>query len=254
MSDFPDWISMDITGRELLTTAVTRVKSPDVEGHGTGFYYGTENQTYLVTNQHVVNGHETIRVYLRNDDNSMEGHDISLEDGKGEDWHVHPKYSGADVCVIPLHPVLSPLTDKSPLTTSRCFTSDFLLKGDDRNRVSMGDPLMIIGFPGNFKDQYGDFPVVRAAMLSTPFGYPYNGQSVFLTDARMHPGTGGSPVIAGSQTLRHTQGTISFGPEIGLLGIHSATLGDLDLERPHLDLNAAWYAELVEETIDSLQT
>ena len=101
-----------------------------------------------------------------------------------------------------------------------------------------------------------DFPVTRNAIVSTQYGFPYNGAPAFLTDARMHPGTSGSPVLAGPVTLITHGGIDLWGPAYKLLGVHSSTLLQPveESERRWLDLNTSWYAELIEEIAETIET
>jgi hypothetical protein len=39
-------------------------------------------------------------------------------------------------------------------------------------------------------------PVARQAVIASAFGSRFQGQGYFLTDARMHRGTSGAPVVA----------------------------------------------------------
>jgi len=39
-------------------------------------------------------------------------------------------------------------------------------------------------------------PVARQAVIASAFGIRFQGQGYFLTDARMHRGTSGAPVVA----------------------------------------------------------
>jgi hypothetical protein len=75
---------------------------------------------------------------------------------------------------------------------------------------------------------------------------------MFLTDANLHPGTSGSPVITKPKSAwvddkRYTN--IMTGTNYFLLGAHSATLGATPAGKQEipLGLGAAWYADLIEE-------
>jgi hypothetical protein len=84
-------------------------------------------------------------------------------------------------------------------------------------------------------------PVARHAVVASAFGVRFQGQGYFLTDARMHRGASGAPVV-----LRDPRGD----PDLPwkLLGIHSARLDMRSREEgidESLGLNCAWYADIL---------
>jgi hypothetical protein len=80
--------------------------------------------------------------------------------------------------------------------------------------------------------------VVRQASIASSFGIRFQGQGYFLTDARMHRGSSGSPVLGtGGDRNRRC-----------LLGVHSSRM-DMATRDAVLDeslgLNCAWYADVL---------
>lgn len=262
----PDWYS---PSAHPIYQTVTRIRFPNNEGHATGFFYNTENNTYLVTNRHVLdenedsdNNPDSVRIFTRSVDaiQQREYHDLPLAGGENEDWFSPPSDSGIDIAVVPLNFELDSVNhrigiydERPPETGSLAYNNDSILS--EKSRVLAGDRTQIVGYPGHYTDQLYDFPVTRNAIASTQYGFPFNGAPAFLTDARMHPGTSGSPVLAGPVTLMTHGGIDLWGPAYKLLGIHSSTLLQPveDGERRWLDLNTAWYAELIEETVRSIE-
>ena len=72
------------------------------------------------------------------------------------------------------------------------FTPEHLQKLDDP--VEVGRSVLIVGFPLGFHDTLHHLPVVRQSIIASAFGLRFQGQGYFLTDARMHRGTSGSPI------------------------------------------------------------
>jgi hypothetical protein len=87
-------------------------------------------------------------------------------------------------------------------------------------------------------------PVARQAVIASAFGIRFQGQGYFLTDARMHRGTSGAPVVARVTTERSGRADFPW----MLLGVHAARMDvsnrDID-EDERLDLNCAWYADVL---------
>lgn len=106
----------------------------------------------------------------------------------------------------------------------------------------MGDRLAIPGFQLGFFDTLHHLPVVRQASVASSYGVRFQGQGYFLTDARMHRGSSGSPVLA---RLEPTSGNR---PSWCLLGVHSSRMdmATRDLAQDEsLGLNCAWYADVL---------
>ena len=112
------------------------------------------------------------------------------------------------------------------------------------DEVEMGSSLLIVGFPLGFHDTLHHMPVARHAVVASSYGLRFKGEGYFLTDARTHRGSSGSPVVMRmSETL-----DAEFELPWTLLGIHSARLDvgtrDLQLDEA-LGLNCAWYADIL---------
>jgi hypothetical protein len=86
--------------------------------------------------------------------------------------------------------------------------------------------------------------VVRQAVIASAFGLRFQGQGYFLTDARMHRGTSGAPVVARMTPQRSGRGDLPW----MLLGVHAARMDvtNRDIEQDErLNLNCAWYADII---------
>jgi Trypsin-like peptidase domain len=108
--------------------------------------------------------------------------------------------------------------------------------------IGIGTALLVVGFPLGFFDTRHNPPVARHAVVASAFGVRFQGQGYFLTDARMHRGTSGAPVV-----LHHPTRDASLPWK--LLGIHSARLDVRTREEgvdESLGLNCAWYADILD--------
>lgn len=142
-----------------------------------------------------------------------------------------------DVAVIELNRAALPET-----VVYHAFTADDLLDSDVQ--VEVGTTLLVVGFPLGFHDTLHHMPVVRQAVVASSFGLRFQGQGYFLTDARTHRGSSGSPVVMGDRKSDTDEGL----PHWVLLGVHSGRLDMATREQgvdEALGLNCAWYADVL---------
>jgi hypothetical protein len=108
----------------------------------------------------------------------------------------------------------------------------------------VGTSVLIVGFPLGFHDTLHRLPVARQAVIASAFGIRFQGNGYFLTDARMHRGTSGAPVVSRGPTQCAGRAELTW----MLLGVHAARMDvanrDVHLDE-HLDLNCAWYADIL---------
>jgi len=127
-----------------------------------------------------------------------------------------------------------------PTCVVRAFGPQHLSAGFDLFEV--GDRLAIPGFPLGFFDTVHHLPVVRQASIASHYGVRFQGQGFFLTDARMHRGSSGSPVLA--RVNADSAGAARW----CLLGVHSSRMDMATRDTAQdesLGLNCAWYADVL---------
>jgi S1-C subfamily serine protease len=242
---------------EILATVslVLQLKAGALIGTATGFFYTRNDELYFVTNQHVVRNEkddaipDTLRLRLHvstNDVSNSADFDIPLYNGNLRLWKIHPKYQDADIAVIKLDH-----TQVQGRFFVRAWSSQTFIP--KQYPLPPGDDIFIMGYPLGFYDTQNNLPIFRNAMIASSYGIPFQGKPLFLTDANLHPGTSGSPVITKPKsTWVDDKGNTNLvtGTTYYLLGVHSAALGitvNGGEQQIPLGLGAAWYAELVEE-------
>ncbi len=209
-----------------------------------GFFFERGERLFLVTSRHVVidkpSKHfpDRIEIELHTDAANLTrsiGLSVLLyRDGKSV-WRQGKDAGGEiDVAVVELERAALPAT-----VALRCFTPAHLQLS--LNEVEVGSSLLIVGFPLGFHDALHHLPVVRQAVIASSFGLRFQGQGFFLTDARLHRGTSGAPVV-----MRDPQGDPALPWK--LLGVHSARM-DMGTRDQRVDeslgLNCAWYADIL---------
>ncbi|HSG23851.1 MAG TPA: serine protease [Azonexus sp.] len=215
--------------------------------NASAFFFQRDERLFLVTSRHVMfdkpSKHfpDRIEVELHTDPRIMAnstGFSIPLYRNGKSIWRVGSDMAGEiDVAVIEIERAALPKT-----AVYRAFTPKNLIGKLDQ--VEIGSSLLVVGFPLGFHDTMHHMPVVRHAIIASPFGMRFQGQGYFLTDARTHRGSSGAPVV-----MRVTTGEMA-GSELPwmLLGVHSSRLdvGSRDLKLDEaLGLNCAWYADIL---------
>ncbi|HUG92215.1 MAG TPA: trypsin-like peptidase domain-containing protein [Planctomycetaceae bacterium] len=221
--------------------------------NATGFFFLHDGFLYLITARHVVineaAGHrpDSLHVSLHTDVADLRQRaDLSVPlyvEGVPQ-WREHPQYRGrVDVVAVAMN-------DPHVLSGHFVETFDPADIWSPAQALPFGQEVLIVGFPLGFHDTLHNLPIVRSAIVATSFSHPFKGEPCFLTDARMHRGTSGAPIIA---RLPAAAGTAEpREPSWRLLGIHSSSLdvSDRDPQQDErLALNIGWYASLLPEML-----
>ncbi|HEX9395376.1 MAG TPA: serine protease [Burkholderiales bacterium] len=235
---------------ETLPLAVTHVSTMRGEKpltNATGFFFERDGNLFVVTSRHVVfdepSDHrpDRIEIELHVDPVNL-GETVQFSiplyrDGKSV-WREGLDSAGAvDVVALRLERAALP---KALLL--RAFTPAHLVGKLDQ--VEMGSSVLIVGFPLGVHDTLHRLPVARQSVIASAFGIRFQGKGYFLTDARLHRGTSGAPVVARKQASRDGRGDFPW----LLLGVHGSRLdlADRDVSQDEsLDLNFAWYADIL---------
>lgn len=217
-----------------------------------GFYFERDGRLYLVTSRHVLfdgpSGHAPDRIEIDvhtdlRDLTRMATVSILLYRDGVAAWH-QARDGGGEVDVAVLELDREKMPAGSPLRT---FGPQHLATGFDS--FDVGSRLAIPGFPLGFYDTLHHLPVVRQASIASHYGVRFQGLGYFLTDARMHRGSSGSPVLA------PVPGDGGDQPRWCLLGVHSSRMEMASrdaVQDESLGLNCAWYADVLMALTESL--
>jgi len=231
----------------LAVTRVTTMLGERVLTNATGFFFERDGRLYLITNRHVVldkpSEHfpDRLEIELHVDAGNVAdtvGFSIPLyRDGKSV-WREGLDSAGPiDVVALELERAVLPET-----LWFHAFTPAHLVERLDQ--VELGASVLIVGFPLGVHDELHRLPVARQAVIASAFGIRFQGKGYFLTDARLHRGTSGAPVVTRESAPRAGRADLTW----RLLGIHATRLDianrDTDKDEA-LDLNCAWYADIL---------
>lgn len=235
---------------ESLLLSVTRVSTllgAQELTNATGFFFERDGRLFLVTNRHVVldeaSDHrpDRLEIELHVDPENVAvttGFAIPLYRGTQPVWREGIDPAGT-VDVVALQLERAALPEKLLLQS---FTPNHLIEQLDE--IEVGTRVLIVGFPLGFHDTWHHLPVVRQAVIASAFGLRFQGQGYFLTDARMHRGTSGAPVVARMTAQRSGRGDLPW----MLLGVHATRMDvtNRDAEQDErLNLNCAWYTDII---------
>lgn len=222
---------------------------------GSGFFYARKDKTYI-TNRHLLIGEcrsqrpDAIKLDLHVDPGNISSRktvSIDLYDPNGRPvWREHPHWKDVDLVAIPAGRGRLDGCEVVPLSKNRQVPDEIVL--------DLGQDLVVVGFPEGLRDSVHNLPIALNASLASSHMVPFNGCPLMLVDAKLHPGTSGSPVLTKPVfTARRPDGTFTTSPggAMYLVDIHSAgarrgTHGEAGEGEP-LDLNLCWFASLLDD-------
>lgn len=238
--------SIEVDPLLTMVTPIQATAGPDLVSQATGFFYANSDRIFLVTNRHVVAKQGTsptiIRITVHSDPNNLRqtvSLDLPLYEGSRKLWREFDDKS-IDVVALELDASrMRSLVVKA--FSARDLPPDDLL-------VGLGEDVLVLGYPLGFHDNVFNLPVIRSATVASAYPVPFRGMPYFLVDARLHPGTSGSPVILKpTNILRKKQATeFLAGVATFLLGVHSHTWV-VPQDQDQLGLNAVWFSSLIEQ-------
>lgn len=232
----------------LTTTRINTWLGARCMSSASGFFFRTDKRLFLVSNRHVFadvpSGHfpDRFEVGLHIDARDLTRNAVFsiplYNNGLGL-WRQATDSSGAvDVAMIEIQ------IDCLPADAVLLAFGALQLEPRGES-VTVGDTLTVIGFPLGFHDTVHQLAVARSASIASAYGVRFQQQGYFLTDARTHRGSSGSPVL---RRRRHAHPGDDALQSWQLLGIHSTRMDmrtrDLVADES-LGLNCAWYADVL---------
>lgn len=234
-------------------TTLIRYDLGEVRYCATGTFVRNEDGVdFLVTNRHVVDHEhnispEELMIHLREQDDPTQTQLERLDIGAGGSEPLfHPDHPEADLTGIPLE------GDLDEFSSEPIDSANFLPESSDA--IMAGGDAIVIGYPESLMDDTTNYPIIRRALISTPYGHDFNEDRNFLIDAKMHQGMSGSPVFTspagqylsteGDVVVWRDEETDNVVPS--LLGIHSGPIyQEIDLE-----LHKVWYSSLISDVVN----
>ena len=227
----------------LATTRLTTYAGSRVLTRASGFCFRSAHRLFLVSNRHVfadvahTHRPDRIEIGLHTDPLDLTRHVVVSLPLYSADL---PQWRAAGDGEVDIAALEIPAGSLPSDAAVQAFDETHLeTRGE---HIVTGDALTIAGFPFGFHDTVHHLPVARSAFIASAYGVRFRGLGCFLTDARMHRGSSGSPV------LRRRLNDGASAPSWQLIGVHSTRVGlsarDQD-PGESLGLNRAWYADVL---------
>lgn len=245
----PPWSAATSGAVDALLLATTRVATfsgTRLMTSASGFFFRRGERLFLVSSRHVfadaASAHhpDRVEIGLHTDDQDLAQHALlSLplyHDGLALWREVRDGGGEVDVAAIEIPPALMP-------AGARLLAFDETHLQTQDEDVAIGDALTIAGYPLGFHDTVHHLAVARSASIASAYGVRFQRQGFFLTDARTHRGSSGSPVVR-----RRRDGASAELASWQLLGVHSTRMDMRSRdarEDESLGLNCAWYADVL---------
>ena len=228
-------------------TRITTFSGPWVLTSASGFFFRRGERLFVVSNRHVfadvVTAHhpDRIQIGFHTDAQDLTRHAVLelplVREGVGQ-WREATDSGGAvDVAALEI-----PAASLPPAAVWQAFDEGHLQARGET--VAIGDALTITGYPLGFHDTIHYLAVARSASVASAYGVRFQQQGCFLTDARTHRGSSGSPVVR-RRTLARGSAPM---PSWQLLGVHSTRMDMRTRDQNQdesLGLNCAWYADVL---------
>lgn len=231
----------------LTTTRITTFLDGRVLTSASGFFFRRAEQLFLVSNRHVfadaASSHfpDRVEIVVHTDSQDLTRHavvSLPLYESGLSRWREATDSGGAvDVAALEI-----PAADLPEGAVLLAFDASHLEARDEE--VAIGDALTIPGFPLGFHDTVHHLAVARSAAMASAWGVRFQRQGCFLTDARTHRGSSGSPVVR----RRGMDPGAAATPAWQLLGVHSTRMDMRSRDSAQdesLGLNCAWYADVL---------
>jgi S1-C subfamily serine protease len=206
---------------------------PDRGGAASGSGFVISDEGFVVTNAHVVEGANDVRVRFGE---------------AGEDESLDATVVGAD-----------PSTDIAVLKLKGANAKDLTpLPLGDSSKLKVGDPTIAIGNPFGF-DQTVTTGIVSALQRQIPAPNNFSIDDVIQTDASVNPGNSGGPLLDSRGRVIGVNSQIATGGSQGSVGIGFAVPvntvkevvpqleEDGKIERPYIGVTTAPVADLARD-------
>ncbi|OCH01513.1 S1 family peptidase [Aliivibrio fischeri] len=249
----------DISTQLLFTTTpIKTVKHDGSESIGTGFFFNKPHPTnkelfmpMLVTNKHVVENAKEGIIQMYRSSNGEPILDKRLTINLDESFfNAFIKDKDYDLAAIPITGVFELAKKSGDKLFYRAIDDSLFPDENVENQLCAMEDIIFIGYPSGIVDSNTGLPLIRKGITSSPVWSSFESKSQFLIDAGVFPGSSGSPVFVYNNGSYPTNGGITVGSRVLLVGIIYQTIQTGD--KAYLDLGRVVNQKEIKRFIDSI--
>ena len=180
----------------------------------------------LISNKHVFAGSQKFDVSFHRKDRGTDvpnlGHTLPVKfssTGPGFCAHSNPK---VDLACVNLSFAFA---EMMPIIYYKWLDKN-LFATFSEPELDLGQRVVFVGYPENRFDQKHNLPILRSGTIASHPKVDFNGESQFIIDAQVFPGSSGSPVFLNVKEAQFNRGVIQVGggaPYL-FLGVVSSTM------------------------------
>lgn len=206
-----------------------------------GFFFhinleGSSKIELILTNKHAVKDCKSLSFYLHeaeSDDERLyptgKSLSINIEDYSSI-WIPHPD-PDVDLGALLFVPIAEQIKAGLNKEVFRIPLDEALIKTDQAllNTTSVGDEVLMVGYPNGLWDEINNFPILRKGIAATPPGLDFQNEEsnirgkVGIVDIASFPGSSGSPILICMQgSFPDKAGNLNVGNKVILLGLLSS--------------------------------
>ena len=178
----------------------------------------------IVTNKHVLEGAERIRVPInltnKKDGDPIPGKFLQVELALSDTLLFNHPNPEIDLCALLSAPIMRSIEERGKHPVFVTKDKSILADEDFFQELLPLETVTMIGYPNGIWDSTNNTPIARQGVIATFPWNDYQGRPEFVIDMACFPGSSGSPVFVanfGNYTPR--SGGIVIGNRIRLLGI-----------------------------------
>ena len=151
---------------------------------------------------------------------------------------------------IPLASTLNELKKKDIQIFYRTVDQSIIPKDEQIEYFAAIENVTFIGYPSGLYDNVNKLPIIRQGITATPIWNQFNGESVFLIDAGVFPGSSGSPVFIYNRGSYPTKDGIVIGDRLLFIGVISETMVRNEADtKSYLDLGKVIGSKVMYEEV-----
>jgi hypothetical protein len=220
-----------LTPTEMMMHSTVRIECVDAKGSGssgTGFFYnmfisGDQSVPCIMTNKHVFGENvkaEFVLTLAKSDQSPDLGNLVRVDvSDLPSKWIGHPDPK-VDLAILPCAEIFQELANQGKKVFAVFNEQSIIPTAEALNSLTPVEDVLVVGYPDGIWDARNNAPVFRRGITATAPYLNFNGESVFLVDCSIFPGSSGSPVfLFNSGGYGTRDGGLALGTRLYLLGV-----------------------------------